>query len=107
MTAVAAAPQTQFVTAAVAQQATMRPVPPLLATATGTRTTTAVIAPDQPAAAAVSAVIGQVVGTSPMVMAQRSAQAAVPTVTQIRIQPQPPAANALQRRGLALTVSRL
>lgn len=43
----------------------------------------------------------QIIGT-PVVVAQRPVQQ--PTVTHIRIQPQP-AASVLQRRGLALTVS--
>ncbi|CAH0555545.1 unnamed protein product [Brassicogethes aeneus] len=78
---------------------TMRPVPPLMPTAAAAAAAAQrIVATDQTAAAAV---LGQVVAGAPVVVAQRPTQA-VPTVTQIRIQPQP-AANALQRRGLALT----
>lgn len=86
------APQT---TAQFTPTTTARPVPPLLATTpSGQRTT---IITEQPA----SAPVAQVVGT-PVVVTQRPAQQAQ-TVTHIRLQAQP-ASNALQRRGLALTV---
>lgn len=71
----------------VTTQPTMRPVPPLLAT---TQVAQRTIVSDQPATAVP-------VGT-PVVISTRPVQ----QVTQIRIQPQPPA-NSLQRRGLALT----
>ncbi|KAK9889542.1 hypothetical protein WA026_006897 [Henosepilachna vigintioctopunctata] len=91
-------PPTSVPTPQFVAPATMRPVPPLLATTPiGQRTAVvaAVASGDQQALAAVSQL------TSPIVVTQRPAQAQ-PTVTHIRIQPQP-AANALQRRGLALT----
>lgn len=82
----ATVPATQFTPAP-----SMRPVPPLLATTpAGQRT----ILTDQ------VKTIGQV---SNIAIAQRTTQA-TPTVTHIRIQPQT-TSNALQRRGLALTVS--
>lgn len=74
----------QYVTATA-----MRPVPPLLTT---TQVTQRTLLTEQPATAVA-------VGT-PVVISTRPVQ----QVTQIRIQPQPPA-NSLQRRGLALTVS--
>ncbi|KAJ8984790.1 hypothetical protein NQ317_003704 [Molorchus minor] len=75
--------------------ATMRPVPPLLATTpSGQRTiiTDQQIVQQQPQ---------QIIGT-PVVVTQRPVQQQQQTVTHIRIQPQP-SANVLQRRGLALT----
>lgn len=67
------------------QYATARPVPPLLATTSATPRTI---------------VTEQIANAVPVVLSTRPVQ----QVTQIRIQTQP-AANSLQRRGLALTVS--
>ncbi|XP_050293392.1 negative elongation factor A [Anthonomus grandis grandis] len=89
----------QLVTPQYITTQTLRPVPPLLATApNGQRT---IITTDQTS----SLQPQQIIAGTPVVVTQRAAQPqqqqSQQTVTHIRLQPQP--ANHLQKRGLALT----